>query len=567
MSAPTLADYLRHLACLAEIRGTGAPDLRTAVAILDRLSALECARLEQRLRHNKTSELPDFPAAAVSRIRALSTGDAPAIVRAATAGIPRILRRLLELEAVTCDQAATLARGYGVVTFADLEHVLGDDRILRLGEPTTARLRAAAQTLAREVRPVPLGRADDVLSAVQDLMAHHCPQVEEVMTAGGARRFEPLVAQLLLVGRSDSPPQAVEALRAMPDVDDVLHRTSRRALLSIHQHEVDVRIAAPHEYGTVLFTNTGSSEHVRAVFGRRRPGLHASEQDVYTAAGLPHIPAEIRNGSGEVETAMSGQLPQLVRRLDIRGDLHMHSSYSDGQDTLDTMIAGCVALGYEYIAITDHSERAAASRTLTLDQLARQRDEILRLRAQYPQIAILHGIEVDILPDGRLDFADAILEQLDIVLASLHDGARQDGPTLTRRCLRAILHPLVNVITHPANRLVGRRAGYPLDFDALYAAAAETGTALEIDGAPGHLDLDGEHAREAVAAGVTVTIDSDCHRVKSLDRQMRLGVGTARRGWVEAQHVLNCRPLTEVLAFLQAKRNRPALPSHPAAAC
>jgi DNA polymerase (family 10) len=171
-------------------------------------------------------------------------------------------------------------------------------------------------------------------------------------------------------------------------------------------------------------------------------------------------------------------------------------------------------------------------------------------------MAILHGIEVDILPDGRLDFEDALLEQFDIVLASLHESARQDGRTLTRRCIAAMRHPLVSILTHPANRLVGRRAGYPLDFDAVYAAALETGTALEIDGAPGHLDLDGEHARAAVSAGVTVVIDSDCHRARSLDRQMRFGIGTARRGWVEARHVLNARPLGEVLAFVAAKRAR-----------
>jgi DNA polymerase (family 10) len=158
------------------------------------------------------------------------------------------------------------------------------------------------------------------------------------------------------------------------------------------------------------------------------------------------------------------------------------------------------------------------------------------------------------MPDGRLDFSDDVLETLDIVLASVHDPARQDGRQLTQRSIGAIRHPLVNVLSHPANQLVGRRGGYLLDFDALYAAAAETGTALEIDGAPGHLDLDGEHARAAVAAGVTVTIDSDCHRARALERQMRFGVGTARRGWVERRHVLNARSVDDVLAFVTAKR-------------
>lgn len=564
MSAPTLTETLGHLACLAEIRGTAdAPELRSAIAILNGLSSSEAARLEQQLRRNDSPGTVDVPAAALWRMRELLTGDAEGALRAGLAGIPLLLRRLLELGAATYEQGAALAREAGVVTLADLQEALTDGRLRRLPDPAPSRLTAAAEALATETRPVPLGRAMDVLSTVQDLIAHHCPDLEDVVVAGGARRFEPLVAQLQLVGQASIPAAAVDALCAIPDVDDVRHRTPRRALLWVHQHEVDVRVAAPDDYGTVLVRTTGSAAHTRALAARSRPGVRRSEAEVYADAGLPMIPAEIRNGTGELEAAAAGALPRLVERTDIRGDLHMHSTYSDGQDTLDAMVAACAAIGYEYIAITDHSERAAASRTLTLDGLARQRDEILRLREQYPQIAILHGVEVDILPDGRLDFADAVLEQLDIVLASLHDSARHDGPTLTRRCLRAIAHPLVNVITHPANRLVGRRAGYPLNFEAVYAAAAETGTALEIDGAPSHLDLDGEHARAAVAAGVTVTIDSDCHRARALGRQMMLGIGTARRGWVEARHVLNCRPLAEVLTFLAAKRaGRPA-PARP----
>ncbi len=169
-------------------------------------------------------------------------------------------------------------------------------------------------------------------------------------------------------------------------------------------------------------------------------------------------------------------------------------------------------------------------------------------------MAILHGVEVDILADGRLDFPDRILEQFDIVLASLHDDAGHDAARLTKRCVEAMRHPLVTIVTHPANRLVGRYDGYDLDFDALYQAAADTGTALEVDGAASHLDLDGEHARAAAAAGVTLVIDSDCHRATQLERYMDLGVGTARRGWVEARQVLNARPIAELRAFIDAKR-------------
>jgi DNA polymerase (family 10) len=337
----------------------------------------------------------------------------------------------------------------------------------------------------------------------------------------------------------------------------VLDKTARRALVTVNNATVDVRIAGEDEYGTVLVNATGSTAHLQAL-ARRRPltTIHGREEDVYARLGLPWIPPELRHDTGEIEAAAAGRLPRLLERTDIRGDLHMHSTYSDGQDSMDRMIAAAAALGYEYIAITDHSERAAASRTLREDQIERQREEIDRLRDHYPGLTILHGVEVDILPDGRLDFSDALLEGLDIVLASLHDAARQDGESLTRRCLMAIHHPLVNVITHPSNQLVGRREGYPLDYERIYEAAVDTGTALEIDGAPSHLDLDGDHARAAVISGVTVTVDSDCHRCTALERQMALGVGTARRGWVEPRHVLNCRPVGEVRAFVEAKRRR-----------
>ena len=216
---------------------------------------------------------------------------------------------------------------------------------------------------------------------------------------------------------------------------------------------------------------------------RRGPSLSASETDVYTSAGLAYLPAETRDGPDALDRALRREVPDLVAREDIRGDLHMHTTYSDGRDPLRRMIQATHELGYEYIAITDHSEHAGAARTVTLDQLARQRDEIARLREKAPGMTILHGLEVDILPDGTLDCPDAVLATLDIVLASLHDSAGQDGRQLTRRCVAAIRHPLVSVITHPGNQLVGRRPEDDMDYPAIYSAAAETGTALEIDGA------------------------------------------------------------------------------------
>jgi DNA polymerase (family 10) len=253
---------------------------------------------------------------------------------------------------------------------------------------------------------------------------------------------------------------------------------------------------------------------------------------------------------------LKGELPGLLSDVHIRGDLHMHTDWSDGRDSVDDMVRTSVELGYEYIAITDHSERSAAPRSLAASEIDRQRAEIDAARGQHPSIQVLHGVEVEILQDGSLDFDDATLARFDIVLASLHDHGGQSGAELTARYLRAIESPFVDVITHPANRSPAVFAGYGVDFERVFQAAKRTGTALEVDGAPGHLDMDGVLARRAANGGITIVVDSDSHRTEALGRQMRFGVGTARRGWLEPRHVLNTKAVDEVRAFVARKRAR-----------
>jgi len=464
---------------------------------------------------------------------------------------PLLLRRLRQLGVVDESGEQALLRD-GIITIADLDLAAAEGR----ATVDTDALRAASSAIAAETRPLLLGRAWDILEHFLPALAAHCPELSAIEPSGDVRRSEPLVAGLTVVARAADPPRAVESIARIPAITEVVHRTTRRLLAIVDSHEIDIRVTTADDYGSVLFTTTGPAAHVVDVLKRRAPRLSATEEGVYAHAGLALLPPETRDSPDAIERAGQRPLPRLVERDDMRGDLHMHTTYSDGREPLRRMVLGAHVLGYEYIAITDHSEHSAASRTLTLDLLERQRAEIAQLRQELPRLTILHGIEVDIMPDGRLDCPDEVLATLDIVLASLHDSAGHDRARLTRRCIAAIEHPLVSVITHPANQLVGRREGYDLDYDAIYAAAAATGTALEIDGAPSHLDLSGERAREAVAAGVTVTIDSDCHRVRSLDRQMRMGVGTARRGWVEPRHVLNTRPIAEVRAFIARKRAR-----------
>ena len=396
-----------------------------------------------------------------------------------------------------------------------------------------------------------------------------------MITVGDVRRFEPAVSSVDVLGIAPASEHRVilNAFTRLPLAVVSRDISEHDVVIGTDRGTVTVHLTAPEQAGAALVWHSGSASHVALLRERAKErGLRfedaqltgaegrivrcPSEDDLYDRLDLPFIPPELRAGTDEIESAERNALPALVLERHIRGDLHTHTSWSDGRDSTETMVLAARLLGYEYIAITDHSERAWSSRKLALGEIPRQRDEIEMLRQRISGIDILHGIEVDIMGDGTLDFDDEVLEGFDIVLASLHDACEQPGRLLTDRYLKAIHHPLVNVITHPANRSPARSPGFDVDFDAMFEAAAATGTAMEIDGAPGHLDMDGSLARRAAAAGVTITIDSDCHRAEWLVRQMRFGVGTARRGWIEPHHVLNAGSVDDIRAFVARKRAR-----------
>jgi DNA polymerase (family 10) len=554
-SPQSIHQAIRSLADLFDLRGSRveAGDLRRAA---DSLRSVTFADLVHLSSANRLAALPGVSGAARSILAEMCAGGVDRTIQRARVALPCLLRLVLERNVLSPTELLDLVRHTGIATLDDVLMALDDGRLERDAGPELARrLRAAAHEMSAEAVPLTLARAWDVVDALSAEITALVRTLTTIEPAGAIRRCDTLIPSIVLVGQCGNPAEALDELATLQSLDHVALRTARRIIVSYRQTEVDIRVAAPDEFGSVLFAATGSRDHCRAVLAqRKRTSLRATEEMVYADAGLPWIPPELRENTGEIEAAKRGALPVLIERKDIRGDLHMHTTWSDGRDSTATMIQACVALGYEYIAITDHSQNASASKTLSAADVPRQREEIERLRDLNPGIVILHGVEVDILPGGDLDFPDHLLEQFDIVLASLHEDLGHDRARLTKRCLAAIRHPLVNVLTHPSNQLPGRRAGYPLDFDAIYAAAAETGTALEVDGAPGHLDLDGEHAREALRAGVTLVVDSDCHRAAALDRQMRFGVGLARRGWAQPQQVLNTRPMTDLLSFIGVKR-------------
>lgn len=511
----------------------------------------------------------------MKRLRQMYEAGGWVLVESTLADLPADLRWLYESGAVTLDQLATMHRALGVTSGADLAAVVSAQALRSLDgfdEAAELAVAAALPRLRGAGRRLPLGRA---VSIAAPLLARlrAAPGVAWASPAGSLRRGDDMIGDIVLVAAVSDASEAIDEVLRDPDIVRCLHRGARRLYVLVDRLQVGIRLPDVASAGGELLYMTGAAEHYAALQAHARAkgwtltpdGLVApdgerrdvaTEEAIFDALGLPFIPAEVRSGDEALAAAARGELPALLARGDIRGDLHMHTMWSDGRDPIETMVQTCRALGYEYVAITDHSPTSAASRNLSIDGAKKQAAEIDQLRERYSDIAILHGCEVDILPDGRLDFPDRVLERFDIVLASLHERAGQGPEQLMKRYMAAMDHPLVNIITHPTNRLVPHRAGYELDYDRLFETAVATGTAVEIDGSPNHLDLDGPLARRAIAAGAMVAVDSDCHRADLLERQMDLGITIARRGWVQPRHVLNTRPLDEVRAFIAAKRTR-----------
>jgi DNA polymerase (family 10) len=509
------------------------------------------------------------------RLQHMYDAGAWVLLESAIADLPADLRWLYESDAVSIEQLAAIHATLGVTSVADLALATDLHQVRTvdgMNESVETAIREALPSLRANLPRIPLGRAADVAEPVLTCLKA-TPGVAWTSTTGSLRRGQDTIGDVELVAAADDPTAAIDALAQLPEVSRCLHRSSRRLYLLFERVQVGVRVPPENIAAPTLLMLTGTRAHTAALrskadnaglrlsaeglFGADGSQLPCStEDDIYRTLGLPFIPPEIRNGGEELQRAASGSLPALVKRDHIRGDLHMHTLWSDGRDSVEAMVDRCAALGYEYMAITDHSPHSSASRNLTIDGVKRQADEIEEIRERYKPMTILHGCEADILADGTLDFPDRILERFDIVLASLHDAAGHSPDQLMRRYVAAMNHPLVTIITHPTNRLVPYRGPYDLDYDRLFETAVQTGTVLEIDGAPAHLDMDGALARRAIDAGALVSIDSDSHRAEMLDRQMELGLTTARRGWVEPRHVVNTRPLADVRALIDAKRRR-----------
>jgi len=412
-----------------------------------------------------------------------------------------------------------------------------------------------------------LGLAEAIVTRLRDM-----PEVERIETAGSLRRMRETVKDIDLLVTSRRPGPVMEVFVGLPNVAEVLAHGDTKSSVRLREGiQVDLRVVDPECLGAALQYFTGSKQHnIRVRELAQRQGLKVSEygvfreesgervagrteEEVYRAVGLPWVPPELREDAGEIEAALEGRLPTLVRLEDIRGDLQLHTTWSDGLHPLADLAAAVHARGYEYMAVTDHSRSSTVAGGMTEAEVLEMVREVRALNARLSGFRVLAGCEVDIRGDGELDYPDALLRQLDLVQVSVHSRFKMPRHEMTARIVRAVRHPLVHILGHPTGRLIGERAAYEVDVEAVLQAAREAGTAVEINASPSRLDLNDLQARRARDLGIPLTISTDAHTIGHLDF-MRFGVAVARRAWVGPTEVVNAWPEADVLAWLRRKR-------------
>jgi DNA polymerase (family 10) len=480
---------------------------------------------------------------------------------------------LLKITGVGPKLAAKLNRELGVVTVDDLAGAAEAGKLHSLeglGEKSEEKILRAVEQHRRHTGRYKISEALPYAESIVELLGG-LKEVSRVDIAGSLRRMKETIGDIDVLAISTRPEPVMEVFTTMDIVAEILARGETKSSVVLRSGmQVDLRVLKAASYGAALHYFTGSKEHNVALRDRaKRVGKKVSEygvfesstgrklagkdeKGVYRALGLPLIPPELRENRGEIEAAEAGDLPRLIEQKDIRGDLQMHTTASDGANSIEEMASYARDLGYEYIAITDHSQAVRVAGGLDAKGLASHIKAIHKADRRVKGIKILASVEVDIMADGSLDLPDEVLSECDMVLAAVHSGFNMPREEMTERVIRGISNPLVNILAHPTGRLINAREPYELDLDRLIEAARKHRVALEVNAHPDRLDLKDIHCRAAREAGVAIAINTDSHADLQLVN-MRYGVATARRGWLEAKDVINTFPLAGLMKFFAGK--------------
>lgn len=573
MTQHEIARIFDQIADVLEFKGENVFRIRAYRRAAQRLESLG-EDLQELSRGKRLTEIPGIGTDLAAKIdEYLSTGNiryADELRRL----VPKGLFELLGVPGIGPKTAKLLAERLKIHSVDQLEQAAKAHRLSKLpGFGATKEqniLRGIGIVKAGQQR-MHLGLALPLARQLVDFL-RALPHAKRVETAGSLRRMKETIGDLDLLVATTKPLQIAEAFTKARFCRSVLASGDTKvSIITTENVQVDLRLVKPDSFGAAWQYFTGSKEHnVRVRELAVRKGLklneyglfHArtgkrlasrEEEDIYSALGLHWIPPEIREDHGEIEAALARRLPRLVTPEDIRGDFHIHSVWSDGTNTLEELFEAGKKRSYQYLVMTDHSKSLKVAHGMTEERLGEQLKRIQALNRRSRTFQFLTGSEVDILADGRMDYADHTLSRLDVVIGSIHTNFTQDQETITSRAVRAIHNRYVTIMAHPTGRLMGQRDPYAIDLERVYQAARETGTALELNAYPRRLDLNDAAARRAKELGVRLVISTDTHALDQLDN-IAIGIGVARRAWLEPRDLLNCLSRTELLAWIRRKR-------------
>ena len=575
--APTneqISELFENMGSLLEMKGDTVFKIRAyqrAARTIEQLSSPLATAVEN---GEDLTKIPGVGKAISEKIAEyISTGQVSAYERLVEE-LPSGVLDLKEIPGVGPKMAMAISQQLGISTVDGVAEAAADGRLATL--PRMGR--RAAEGILRHINAfkemggrTPIGEALPVAEEVMNALREQCPEIDQLFPVGSLRRWEETIGDIDLIGTSPNPESVGDALVALPMVKDVLvHGPKKTSVVVESGIQIDLRIAEPEAFGAMLQYFTGSQQHnIRLRDFANRQGLSlneygitntetgqveefADEETFYARLGLPWMPPELRTGLYEVDSGLEGTLPGLVVATDLKGDLHLHSEWSDGNDPIELMVEAAAAQGYEYMALTDHSQGLGVANGLTVDRLESQISLLREMQEKY-DITILCGSECDIRASGEMDFPDEMLAQLDVVVASVHSAMGQDQATMTARMIRAIEHPSVTIIGHLTTRLLGQREPVEFDLEAVLQAARDNGTALEINASPERLDLRDTHAYRAREMGIPLVINTDSHHHTHLDKR-RFGVAVARRAWCRPEDILNTMSREEFLKFIRTPK-------------
>ena len=551
-------------------------------------------------RNGTAPKIPGVGAAIADKITELVTTGRMVYLERLREEVPASLVEILRIPGLGPKNVKRFHDELGVMSLTDLETAAKAGRVRELrglSERTEQLILEGIERLRSRPTRMLLHKAEEHIEAMIGALTS-TPGVASIQPAGSFRRKKETIGDLDLLAETTDADALMERFTGLGIVDAVVGKGGHKsAVRLLRGPQVDLMSMPTGAAGTHLIHFTGSKEHnVRLRARARDRGWSLSEYGfqridengevlggpdaelrtfpteaaAYAFLDLPYIEPELREDEGEIEAALAGTLPTLITQADLRGDCHTHTEWSDGSQPIEVMAEACRRRGYAYEVLTDHSQSLAIANGLTADRVEAEREAIADLNVRYAAeeaagtapiatppggFRLLHGCELEVRADGNLDYEDELLARFDVVVASVHVARRQSRAELTRRTLNAINSPHVDIVAHPSGRMIQTRDDLDLDWEAVYEAAARTGTALEINGSPHRLDLSAERARRAVAAGCILTVDSDAHHTRELD-YVRWGISQARRGWVTAANVLNTRSRDELLAWVAAKPDR-----------